>query len=131
MQLDDSSLKEKLTPQQYRVLRESETEPAFSGEYVNNHEDGTYACAACGETLFKSDHKFDSNSGWPSFYDVAKQGTVKLVNDNSHGMERVEVRCLSCDSHLGHLFEDARDQPTGKRFCINSCALNFNKLGDK
>lgn len=131
MQLDDATLKEKLTPEQYRVLRESATEPAFSGVYVNNHEDGNYACGACGQTLFMSDHKFDSNSGWPSSYDVARQGAVKLVDDNSHGMHRVEVRCSNCDSHLGHLFEDAVNQPTNKRFCINSCALNFNKKEKK
>ncbi|MEK7472057.1 MAG: peptide-methionine (R)-S-oxide reductase MsrB [Patescibacteria group bacterium] len=131
MRLDDDELKQRLTSEQYRVLRQSATEPAFSGEYVNNHEDGSYVCGACGETLFMSDHKFDSNSGWPSFNDVAKQGAVKLSDDNSHGMNRVEVRCSNCDSHLGHLFEDAVGQPTNQRFCINSCALNFNKQEKK
>ena len=127
MELDDNELKQRLTPEQYQVLRQSATEPAFSGEYVDNHEDGSYVCKACGETLFTSSHKFDSGSGWPSFYDVASRGAVKLVDDNSHGMSRVEVRCQNCNSHLGHLFEDAVGQPTNQRFCINSCALNFNK----
>jgi len=131
MKLDDSELKKRLTPEQYRVLRESATEAPFSGEYVDNHEDGNYACGACGETLFMSEHKFDSGSGWPSFYDVASRGTVKLIDDNSHGMHRVEVCCQNCDSHLGHLFEDATNQPTKNRYCINSCALNFNKKGTK
>lgn len=127
MKLDENELKQRLTPEQYQVLRQSATEPAFSGEYVDSHEDGSYACKACGETLFTSSHKFDSRSGWPSFYDVAKKGAVKLVDDDSRGISRVEVRCQNCDSHLGHLFEDAADQPTNQRFCINSCALNFNK----
>ncbi len=131
MKLDDSELKQRLTPEQYKVLRESATEAPFTGEYVDNHEDGSYACRACGETLFMSEHKFDSGSGWPSFYDVASRGTVKLIDDNSHGMHRVEVRCQNCGSHLGHFFEDAVDQPTNQRFCINSCALNFNKKGTK
>lgn len=131
MKLSDDELRKKLTPEQYKVLRESATEPPFSGQYVDNHEDGDYSCGACGAALFKSNHKFDSGSGWPSFYDVAKQGAVKLVADSSLGMNRVEVRCQNCDSHLGHLFEDAVGQPTGQRFCINSCALNFNKQEKK
>lgn len=119
--------KQKLSPERYRVLREAGTEPAFSGEFVNHHENGQYACGACGAVLFDSGKKFDSECGWPSFYDVVNNKAVKLLDDNTHGMKRVEVRCASCDSHLGHVFNDAPDQPTGLRYCINSLALDFNK----
>jgi len=115
-----------LTHEQYQILREKGTEPAFTGEYWDNHEPGVYRCAGCGEVLFRSDEKFDSGSGWPSFWQVAEQGKVKLVDDNSHGMHRTEVECASCGGHLGHVFEDG-PQPTGQRYCINSCSLNFEE----
>jgi peptide-methionine (R)-S-oxide reductase len=117
--------REKLTPEQYRVLRQQGTERPFTGKYVNNHEDGTYRCAACGEPLFSSDTKFKSGSGWPSFYDVIEQGNVELRQDLSHGMIRTEVVCGNCGSHLGHVFSDG-PQPTGQRYCINSVALDFD-----
>lgn len=122
--------KKKLSVERYRVLREAGTEPPFSGEYVDHNEKGSYICGACGSTLFKSDKKFDSGCGWPSFYDVADNSAVRLVEDRSHNMRRVEVRCSKCDSHLGHVFRDAPEQPTGLRYCINSLALDFQKKGE-
>ena len=122
----DAEWHESLTPGQYAVLREGATESPFSGEYVDNHETGVYRCAACGNELFASDTKFESGSGWPSFYDVATKGAVRLIDDDSLGMHRVEVRCANCDSHLGHLFDDAYDQPTGDRYCMNSLSLKFD-----
>lgn len=123
--LTDEQLKKKLTPEQYHILREKGTEAPFTGEFLHNKKDGTYTCMACGAKLFKSQHKFDSGSGWPSFYDVFSSDAIKLVEDTSHGMHRVEVSCANCGSHLGHVFNDASDQPTGMRFCINSAALDF------
>ena len=117
--------KKKLTPQQYAVLREKGTDAPFSGKLVNNHETGDYMCVACGAKLFDSSTKFESGSGWPSFYDTANTEAVKLVEDNSLGMNRTEVTCAKCGGHLGHLFNDAHDQPTGNRFCINSTCLAF------
>lgn len=114
--------KQALTPQQYAVMREKATEPPFSGALLHNKQDGSYVCAACGTKLFGSDTKFDSGSGWPSFYDVANAASVRLEPDSSLGMERTEVVCAKCGSHLGHVFDDAPEQPTGKRYCINSCA---------
>lgn len=128
--LTDEQLKKKLTPQQYKILREKGTETPFTGEFLNNKADGTYTCAACGARLFKSEHKFDSGSGWPSFYAVFSSDAVKLSEDRSQGMQRVEVTCGSCGSHLGHVFHDAPDQPTGIRFCINSASLDFLKQID-
>lgn len=125
MDKSDSDWKNELTPEQYSVLREKATEAPFTGELLHNKANGMYVCAACGANLFTSDHKFDSGSGWPSFYDVASSDAVRLVDDNSHGMSRVEVVCKTCDGHLGHLFKDAVDQPTGDRFCVNSCSLDF------
>lgn len=117
--------KDKLTDEQYAVLRNKATEAPFTGKLLHNKDKGSYVCAACNNVLFSSDTKFDSGSGWPSFYDVAKSGAVKLVTDDSHGMRRTEVVCGNCGSHLGHLFDDAYDQPTGQRYCINSLALEF------
>lgn len=117
--------KAKLTPEQYNVLREKATDAPFSGALVNNHDSGDYMCAACGTKLFDSATKFESGSGWPSFYDPANTESVKLIEDNTHGMSRTEVVCATCGGHLGHLFNDAHDQPTGNRFCINSTSLDF------
>lgn len=125
MQLTDAEWKQKLTPQQYAVMRKGDTEMPFSGSLLHNNKTGNYACAACGKVLFDSVSKFDSGSGWPSFYNVIDSDAVRLKEDRSHGMRRVEVTCAGCDSHLGHVFNDAPDQPTGLRFCINSCALDF------
>ncbi len=121
----DEELQKKLSSEQYRILREKGTEAPFTGEYLHNKQSGAYVCAACGAMLFDSTTKFDSGSGWPSFYDVAKEGNVRLVDDDSHGIHRIEAVCTSCGSHLGHLFDDAYDQPTGMRYCINSAALDF------
>lgn len=123
--LTDEQLRKKLTPKQYHILREKGTEAPFSGELLNNKKDGMYVCAACGAKLFKSEHKFNSNSGWPSFYDVFSSNSVRLIEDDSQGMKRTEVICANCSSHLGHVFDDAFDMPTGQRFCINSASLEF------
>ena len=119
--------KQKLTPEQYHILREKGTEAPGTGKLLHNHETGEYMCAACGNVVFTSDTKFDSGSGWPSFYDVANTKAVKLQQDDSLNEPRVEVLCAKCGSHLGHVFNDAPDQPTGMRFCINSAALDFKE----
>lgn len=124
--LTDAEWKKRLTPKQYKILREKGTEVPFSGKFLNHKANGMYSCLACGAELFDSKTKFDSGSGWPSFYDVAKSNAVKLTDDLSGGMKRIEISCASCGSHLGHVFNDAPQTPTGKRFCINSCALDFN-----
>jgi peptide-methionine (R)-S-oxide reductase len=116
--------KAELSPEQYQVLRQAGTERAFTGKYVNNHDDGTYRCAACGNVLFDSTTKFESGSGWPSFYEPMVADAVELVEDRSHGMVRTEVRCRRCGSHLGHVFNDG-PKPTGERFCMNSLSLDF------
>lgn len=116
-----------LTPEQYAVLRNKATEAPFTGKYVDNHEQGVYKCAACGQQLFDSDAKFDSGTGWPSFTDPMNLEHVELVSDESHGMHRTEVICKSCGSHLGHVFDDGPQDKGGKRYCINSCALDFDK----
>lgn len=122
--LREDEWKKKLTPEQFHILREKGTETPFTGKLLHNDKAGTYVCAACGNILFNSGTKFESHSGWPSFYD-ARPGAVKLHKDDSLGMTRTEVTCARCGSHLGHVFDDAVDQPTGQRFCINSAALGF------
>jgi len=125
MNLSDEDWKKKLTKEQYRILRQKGTEMPFTGKLLHNDKSGNYTCAACGAVVFTSDTKFDSGTGWPSFNDPANTEAVKLVEDISLGMQRVEVMCANCGGHLGHVFNDAPDQPTGMRFCINSAALDF------
>ena len=116
----------KLNPQQYKILRQCGTEPPFTGKYVHNTKEGNYYCAACGALLFTSDSKYDSASGWPSFYAPANNTNILEVPDNSHGMKRIEIKCARCGGHLGHLFPDG-PRPTGLRYCVNSMALEFEE----
>ena len=120
----DAEWREQLSEEEYRILREAGTEPPFSGEYVDHEADGSYVCAGCGAELFDSETKFESGCGWPSFFD-ADDDRIETRLDTSHGMRRTEVLCGNCGGHLGHVFEDGPD-PTGKRYCINSVALEFD-----
>lgn len=120
----EAELRARLTSEQYRVTQEQGTERAFTGEYCDNKRDGMYLCVVCGEKLFSSEAKYDSGSGWPSFWQPVDKASVAEVTDRSHRMSRTEVRCAQCGAHLGHVFGDG-PQPTGERFCINSAALGF------
>ena len=124
LDVSEDEWRKKLTPEQFHVLRESGTEMPFTGKLLYNDKQGSYTCAACGNVLFDSNTKFDTECGWPSFYD-AIPGSVVLTPDDSWGMHRVSVTCANCGGHLGHVFDDSPDQPTGQRFCINSAALEF------
>ncbi|MBV9349897.1 MAG: peptide-methionine (R)-S-oxide reductase MsrB [Patescibacteria group bacterium] len=125
MEVDETELKKRLTPEEYAVLRQGATEAPFSGDLLHADADGTFSCKVCGNKLFESDAKFDSGTGWPSF-DKAIPGSVTLVTDDSHGISRTEVRCANCGSHLGHVFDDGPTE-TGKRFCINSVCLDLEE----
>ncbi|MDB5689492.1 MAG: msrB [Sphingomonas bacterium] len=127
--LPDQEWRQRLTPEQYHVLREAGTERAFTGRYWDNHEDGQYRCAGCGEPLFDSATKYESGSGWPSFTTPLEEGAVSEHVDSSHGMRRVEARCAKCDGHLGHVFPDGPG-PNGLRYCMNSASLDFAPRGD-
>ena len=121
----DEEWRQRLTPEQYKVLRRAGTEPPFSGEYVDTEDDGSYRCAACGNPLFDSRTKFHSGTGWPSFTEAVAPDALELIEDRSHGMRRTEVRCARCHSHLGHVFDDGPRDAGGQRFCMNSLALDL------
>ena len=122
----DEKWKDKLTEEEYQVTRQCGTEPPFSGKYYNHKEDGVYRCVCCDAKLFLSSSKYDSESGWPSFYDSVDKEAIKEIEDNSHGMKRIEVQCAKCNAHLGHVFPDGPN-PTGLRYCVNSLSLDFDK----
>ena len=128
--IDEEELRSRLTEEEYAVLRESATERAWSGELLDEDRAGLYTCKACGNELFQAGTKFDSGCGWPSFYESVRPEAVRLLADDSLGIERTEVRCARCDSHLGHVFPDGLGTPTGDRYCMNSLALDFTAQGD-
>jgi peptide-methionine (R)-S-oxide reductase len=125
VQKTEEEWKAQLTPEEYAVLRKGGTERAFTGEYTDTKTRGTYSCRACGAELFTAEAKFDSHCGWPSFYEPTDKDNVELLEDTSYGMRRTEVRCGSCGSHLGHVFDDAPQTPTGDRYCINSVSITL------